>query len=77
MAARMTNQSGNPTGLCSSLEKDGGIRDEDDSKPPPVTSCALIGSYPGQDVVKEEATPDQIRSEIPSGWTRTKLEPDC
>jgi hypothetical protein len=59
------------------LEKDGGGRDEDDSKSSPVTSSALIGSDPGQDVVQEEATPDQIASEIPCGWTRVKLEPDC
>jgi hypothetical protein len=57
-------------------EKDGGNRDEEDSKPSLVTSSALpIGSYPHQEVVVQEeaTTPD----EIPSGWTRVKLEPDC
>jgi hypothetical protein len=58
------------------VEDDGG-RDEEESKPSPVPSSERIGSYPGQDVVKKEATPDLIMSEIPSGWTPTKLEPDC
>jgi hypothetical protein len=58
----------------SSVEEDGGDRDEEDSKPSPVSSSALIGSYPDQEVVQEESTtPD----EIPSGWVRVKLEPDC
>jgi hypothetical protein len=46
------------------MEKDGG-RDEEDSKPSPATSSALIGSDPGQVVVQEE---ESIRGEIPSGW---------
>ncbi len=74
---RRTNQRGKATaGSCSSVEEDGGGRDEEDSKPSPVTSSALpIGSYPHQEVVVQEeaTTPD----EIPSGWTRVKLEPDC
>jgi hypothetical protein len=42
----------------SSVEEDGGGRDDDeeDSKPSLVTSSALIGSYPGQEVAKAEAT---------------------
>jgi hypothetical protein len=73
--AANANQSGNATGSCSSVEQDGGGRDETDSNPSLVTSSALIGSYPDLDVVQEEATtaPD----EIPSGWARVKLEPDC
>jgi hypothetical protein len=52
------------------LEKAAGGRDEEDS-----SGCALLASYPVQEVVSEEAarTPDII----PSGWTRVKLEPDC
>jgi hypothetical protein len=81
--SKTTNQRSNATGNCSSLEKDGsslvedGGRDEEESKPSLVTSSELIGSDPGQDVVQEEATPDQVPFEIPSGWTRVKLEPDC
>jgi hypothetical protein len=80
MAAR-TNQKGNATGSCSSVEKDDG-RGEEDPKPPLVTTSALIigsdpdqevvliGSYPKQAVVqKGEATP----YEIPY---RVELEPD-
>jgi hypothetical protein len=56
------------------VEEDGGVRDEEDSKSSLVTSSALIGSYPDQEVIQEEATtPD----EISSGWTRVKLERDC
>jgi hypothetical protein len=73
MAARKT-QRGDATGSCSSVENDGGC-DEEDSKPSPVTSSALLlASYPEQEIVQEEATRDEI---IPSGWTRLKLEPDC
>ncbi len=59
-----TNQRGKATGSCSSVEEDGGGRDEEDSKPSPVTISARIGSYPDQEVVQEEATP----GEIPSSW---------
>jgi hypothetical protein len=76
MVAR-TNQRGKATDGGSSLVVEDGGRDEEESKPSLVTSSELIGSDPGQDVVQEEATPDQIPSEIPSGWTRAKLEPDC
>jgi hypothetical protein len=78
-ATSRTKQRGNAaTDSCSSVERDGGAgRDEQDSKPSLVTSrsSALIGFYPDQEVVQQEeaATPD----EIPSGWTRVKLEPDC
>jgi hypothetical protein len=71
VAASRTSQRGKATGCCSSsLEKAAGGRDEEDS-----SGCALLASYPVQEVVSEEAarTPDII----PSGWTRVKLEPDC
>jgi hypothetical protein len=61
----------------SSVVEDGG-RDEEESKPSLVPCSERTGSDPGQEVAQEEgATPDQIPSEIPSGWTRAKLEPDC
>jgi hypothetical protein len=55
-------------------------REEEDQKPSLVTSCVPVRTVsdpdepdePDQQVVQEEATPD----EIPVGWTRTKLEPD-
>jgi hypothetical protein len=80
-ATSRTNQLGASTATgtgCGSVEEeDGGGRDEEeDSKPSLVTSSSalLTGSYPDQEFVHEEATtPD----EIPSGWTRVKLEPDC
>jgi hypothetical protein len=40
---------------------------------PLVTSSVRKGSDPEQDVVPEEATPDEY---LPPGWTRMKLEPD-
>jgi hypothetical protein len=74
MAANKTNERGEGTCGCNSVEEDGGVRDEEDSKSSLVTSSALIGSYPDQEVIQEEATtPD----EISSGWTRVKLERDC
>jgi hypothetical protein len=78
IAATRTNQRGASKAtatICGSVEEDGGNRDEEDSKPSLVTSSVLpIRSYPHQEVVQEEATtPD----EIPSGWKRVKLEPDC
>jgi hypothetical protein len=107
MAAARTNRGGKATGSCSSIEEDGDGREEEDSKPSPVTSnarigsriCdsveddrggrdedeqdskpsavtsnARIGSSPGQEVVQEQAT---TLGEIPYGWKRIKLEPDC
>ncbi len=72
--AASTNQRGNATGSCSSVKEDGGGSDEEFSNPSRVTGIALMGgSYPGQEVVQEEATTGQI----PSGWTRVKLEPEC
>jgi hypothetical protein len=62
---------------CNSVEEVGGAPDEEDSKPSLVTSSELTCSDPGQDVVQVETTPDQVPSEIPSGWARVKLEPDC
>jgi hypothetical protein len=44
--------------------KEGSGREEEDSNPPLVSSTALIGSYPDQEVVPKEAAPD----EIPSSW---------
>jgi hypothetical protein len=75
VADTRTNQRGEATGSCSSVKKeDGGGPDEEDSKASLVTSSALLGSYPCQEVVQQEATtPD----EIPSGWAHVKLEPDC
>jgi hypothetical protein len=70
MAATRADQRGEATGSSSYVEEDGGGRDEEESKPSPVTS----GSYPGQEVVPEQAT---TLGEIPYGWTRVKLEPDC
>jgi hypothetical protein len=70
MATR-TNQRGNATGSCSSVETDAD-RDEEDPKLPLVTSGAIISSDPDQEeVVEEEARAD----ETPSGWRRTKLVP--
>jgi hypothetical protein len=55
------------------LENDGG-RHEEDSKPSLATTrCALVASYPDQEVVQEVAP----LYKIPSGWKRVKLEPDC
>jgi hypothetical protein len=74
MGAR-TNQRGKAIDSCGSVEEDGG-RNEEDSKPSPVTSSSArtLSSFPKQEVVQqEEAAP----GEIPSGWTRVKLEPDC
>jgi hypothetical protein len=74
MVATKPNQRVTATaGICSSVEKDGGGRDEEDSKPYLVTTSALIASDPDEEVVQEEAT---IHDVIPSGWTRVKLEPD-
>jgi hypothetical protein len=68
MAAR-TNQRSKATASSTSVEEDGGDRDEEDSNPSLVTSSASrIGSSAGQ-----EAT----LGEIPHGWARVKLEPDC
>jgi hypothetical protein len=39
-----------------------------------VTRSALTGSDAEQEVVQEEAT---THLEIPLGWVRVKLEPDC
>jgi hypothetical protein len=70
-----TNHRGKATLTCNSVGEDGLGRGKEDPSPSPVNSSALrIGSYTDQEVDQEEATtPD----EIPSGWTRTKLEPDC
>jgi hypothetical protein len=71
MGARK-NQRRNATGSSTFVEEDGGGWDEEDSKA--YTSCVRIGSSPGQAVVQEQAT---TLGEVPSGWTRVKLEPDC
>jgi hypothetical protein len=57
-AATRTNQRGEATGIRSgSVEENGDGRDEEDSKPSLVTtsSSALIGSYPDEELVQEEA----------------------
>jgi hypothetical protein len=60
----MTKQRGKARGTSfSSLETDGGPNEEGDSKPSLVTSSALVGSSPDQEVVQEEAP-----GQIPSGW---------
>jgi hypothetical protein len=57
------------------VEEDGGIRDEENSKPSLVTSSAArIRSHLDQEVVQKQAT---TLGEIPRGWIRIKLEPDC
>jgi hypothetical protein len=70
--AATTNPRGGASGR-SSVEKDGG-HDEEDSKPSLVNSSSVlvVASYPDQEVVQEHT-----HYEIPSGWKRVKLEPDC
>jgi hypothetical protein len=69
-----TYQRGNAIGSCSSVKEDGcgRVEDKEDSNPSLVTRSALMGSSPSQEFVQEEAP-----GQIPSGWTRVKLEPDC
>ncbi len=82
-ASTRTNQRGaskaTGTSCGSVVEEDGGNREEEDSKPSLVTSSALpsIVSYPHQEVVVREEATTPTPDEIPSGWTRVKLEPDC
>jgi hypothetical protein len=59
----MTNPIGKATGSCSSLETDGGRKEEEDSKASLVTSSALIGSSPDEKFDQEESP-----GQIPSGW---------
>ena len=73
IAAR-TNERDRATGTCNAMKNHDG-HDEEDPSPSLVTSSStLIGSDPSDQevLVQEEATPDAI----PSGWIRTKLEPD-
>jgi hypothetical protein len=59
MAAASTDQRGNAAAgasFCSSVETDRGPDEEDDSDPSPVTSSALTGSDPDQEVVQDKAT---------------------
>jgi hypothetical protein len=74
MSAR-TNQRGKTTGSCSCVEDDVGDLDEEDASPSLVRTSAQIGSDPGQEVAQEEEA--TTLCEIPSGWARVKLEPDC
>jgi hypothetical protein len=71
-----TNQGGN-VARGSAAKKDGSGREEEDSKPSPVTSSstavARISSDTTQEVVQEEATPAAC---LPPGWTLQKVEPD-
>ena len=72
-----TNQRGDANARCNgSAKKDGGGRDEEDNLRPSLltASAARISSRTAQEVVQEEATPDDY---LRPGWTRTKLEPDC
>jgi hypothetical protein len=71
----MTNRRDNATFSGSHVEEDGVVRDEEDSKPSLVTriSAPRIESCQDQEVVPEEVSV----GEIPFGWTRVKLEPDC
>jgi hypothetical protein len=74
MGAR-TNQRGKASASSSSVEENGVGRDEEDSKPSLVTSSAArIAPHSDQEVVQEQAT---TLGEIPHGWIRIKLEPDC
>jgi hypothetical protein len=73
MGAR-THQRGNATASCSPVEEDGGGSDEKDSKQSLVTGGAQTGSSPGHEVVQAEAP---TLGEIPCGWMRVKVEPDC
>jgi hypothetical protein len=75
MTAR-TNPRDGAIGNRSSVEKDHGGHDEEDSKPFLVTgSSPIVASCPGQ----EEAVQEESKShyKIPSGWKHVKLEPDC
>jgi hypothetical protein len=77
MDATRTNQKGKGLGSCNSVEENGGGRDKEDSKPSALVmgaSSARIGSDLDQADVQEEAT---THGEIPYGWIRAKLEPDC
>jgi hypothetical protein len=74
MASR-TNHGGDKAAFtCGPVEDDVRGRGEEEFNPSLVTSGAQTDSHADQEVDQEEATtPD----EIPSGWTRAKLEPDC
>jgi hypothetical protein len=61
-------------GSSSPVEEDGGGRDEEDSKPSLVTTGARIGSSRYQEIVQEQAP---TLGDIPYGWIRVKVEPDC
>jgi hypothetical protein len=54
----------------------GGL-EEEDSNTSLVTVSARTGSDPGQEVDQEEEEEATTLCEIPSGWARVKLEPDC
>ena len=75
--ADRTNQNGKTAGRCSWVEDDAGGLDEEDSNPSPVTGGAQTGSDPGQEVDQEEDEEATTLCEVPSGWARVKLEPDC
>jgi hypothetical protein len=70
-----TNQRRKATASSTCVEENGDVRDEEDSKPSLVTTrAARIGSHSDREVVQEQAT---TLGEIPYGWTRVKVEPDC
>jgi hypothetical protein len=71
-----TNQRGTANARRSASKKDGvGGREEEDSKPSPVTSgdAGRISSATAQEVVQEEATPDAY---LQPGWTSLQVELD-
>jgi hypothetical protein len=76
--ANSTNPRGKRTsGNCSCVEDYVGGLEEEDSNTSLVTVSARTGSDPGQEVDQEEEEEATTLCEIPSGWARVKLEPDC
>ena len=76
MAAARTNRGGKATGSRSSIEEDGDGREEEDSKPSPVTSNARIGSSicdsveedgGGRDEDEEDSKPSPVTSSALTG----------
>jgi hypothetical protein len=62
--AASAKQRGNAAATsCGSLERHGGSNGEEDSNPSLLTSSALMGSSPAQEVVQEE-----VPGQITSGW---------
>jgi hypothetical protein len=81
MAFARTNQGGKATGSCSSIEEDGDGREEEDSKPSPVTSNARIGSSICDSVEddgggRDEDEEDSKPSLVTSSSALTGLDPE-